>query len=112
MAKPDNKSYSRYAREAAALLGTLIHNARIEQGLTVAEAAERAGISRGLVYRVERGEPGSSLGTAFELAAIMGVRLFEADQATLSRHLATAREKMTLLPRYARPSAKEVKDDF
>jgi DNA-binding XRE family transcriptional regulator len=112
MAKPANKTYSRYAREAAELLGLLISNARIERGLTVAEAAERAGISRGLVYRIEKGDPGCSLGSAFELAAIMGVRLFEADQTTLTRHLAAAREKLALLPRYARPSAKEVKDDF
>lgn len=112
MAKPDNKSYSRYAREAAELLGTLIRNARVEQELTVADLAERAGISRGLVYRIEKGEPGSSLGTAFELAAIVGLHLFEADQATLGRHLAAAQEKAALLPRYARPSAKKVKDDF
>lgn len=112
MAKPDNKSYSRYAREAAELLGLLIRNARIEQGLTVAELAERAGMSRGLVYRVEKGEPSVSLGAAFELAAIMGLHLFEADPKRLTREVATARDKQLLLPRYARPSSKGVKDDF
>ncbi|MYH58781.1 MAG: transcriptional regulator, partial [Boseongicola sp. SB0675_bin_26] len=53
MAKPAHRSYSRYAREAAELLGLMIHNARIERNSTVADVAERAGISRGLVHRVE-----------------------------------------------------------
>lgn len=112
MPKPANKTYSRYAREAAGLLGLLIRNARIERRLAAEEVAERAGMSRGLVYRIEKGEPNVSLGAVFELAAIMGVRLFEADSTTLTRHLAAARDKLTLLPRYARPAAGGVKDDF
>lgn len=112
MAKPINKSYSRYAREAAELLGLLIRNARIERRLTVTELAERAGVSRGLVNRVEKGEPGCTLGTAFELAAIVGVRLFDAEPTTLTRHLAAAKDKLSLLPQYARPSTREAKDDF
>ena len=58
MAKPRTRPYSRYGRPAAELLGLLIHDARTERGLTVADAAERAGISRGLVHRVEKGEMG------------------------------------------------------
>ncbi|MEP2827769.1 helix-turn-helix transcriptional regulator [Parvibaculum sp.] len=112
MAKPATRSYSRYAREAAELLGLTIRNARIERGLTVAEVAERADISRGLVQRIEKGEPGSSIGAAFELAAIVGVRLFEAEPAMLTRHLAMTRDKLTLLPKAVRTGAKGVKDDF
>ena len=44
MAKPAHRSYSRYAREAAKLLGLMIHNARVERELTVADVAERAGV--------------------------------------------------------------------
>lgn len=65
MAKPTLKSYSRYADEAAELLGTAIRNARIERKLTIADVAERAGISRGLVTRIEKGEMGCSIGAAF-----------------------------------------------
>ena len=79
MAKPAHRSYSRYAREAAELLGLMIRSARIERGITVADVAERAGISRGLVHRIEKGEMGSSIGAAFEVAAIVGLRLFEAE---------------------------------
>jgi len=112
MAKTVNKSYSRYAREAAELLGLMIHNARIERGLTVAEVAERAGISRGLVHRVEKGEMGSSIGAAFEVAAIVGLRLFEAEPTTLTRNLSAERHKLTLLPKAVRPAATEIKDEF
>ena len=112
MAKPAHRSYSRYARQAAELLGLTIRSARIERGITVADVAERAGISRGLVRRVERGEVGSSIGAAFELAAIVGLRLFEAEPTTLTRHLSMERGKLILLPQSVRTGTKKVKDDF
>ncbi|GFO81336.1 MAG: transcriptional regulator [Methyloceanibacter sp.] len=112
MAKPANRSYSRYARDAAQLLGVMIHNARIEQALTVAELAERAGLSRGLVHRIENGDTGCSIGAVFELAAILGLRLFDAAPTTLTANLALMHDKLTLLPKAARPVAKTVKDDF
>lgn len=112
MAKPNTRPYSRYGLETAELLGLMIHNARTERGLTVTEAAERAGISRGLVHRIERGEMGCSIGAVFELAAIVGVSLFEAQPSTLPRHLAMARNKLTLLPKKVRKSTRVVKDDF
>ena len=55
MTKPANRSYSRYAQNAAELLGLMIRSARIERAITIAEIAERAGISRGLVHRIEIG---------------------------------------------------------
>lgn len=112
MAKPAHRSYSRYAREAAELLGLMIHNARIERGITVADVAERSGTSRGLVHRIERGEMGSSVGAAFEAAAIVGLRLFEAEPATLTRHLSMERHRLTLLPQSVRTATTNVKDDF
>ena len=112
MAKPAHRSYSRYAREAAELLGLMIRNARVERGLTVVDVAERAGLSRGLVHRIEKGEMGSAIGAAFEVAAIVGLRLFEAAPATLTRHLSMERGKFTLLPQSVRTGAAKVKDDF
>ena len=112
MVKPAHRSYSRYAREAAELLGLMIHNARIERGITVTDLAERAGISRGLAHRIEKGELGTSIGAAFEVAAIVGLRLFEAEPTTLTRHLSVERDKLTLLPQSARTATTTVKDDF
>ena len=112
MAKPAHRSYSHYAREAAELLGLTTRNARIERGMTVAEVAERAGISRGLVHRIEKGEMGSSIGAAFEVATIVGQRLFQAEPTTLTRHLSMERDKLTLLPQSVRSGTTKVKDDF
>lgn len=112
MAKPAQRSYSRYAREAAALVGLMVRSARIDRDLTVAEVAERAGVSRGLIHRIEKGDMGCSIGAVFEVAAIVGLRLFEADSTTLSRHLSMARDKLTLLPKAVRTGTRKVKDDF
>lgn len=112
MAKPNTRAYSRYALEATELLGLLIHDARIARGLTVAAVAEHAGLSRGLVGRIENGEMGCSIGAVFELAAIVGVPLFEAEPATLTRHLAAARGKLILLPKRVRKNTQAVTDDF
>lgn len=112
MGKPQTRSYSRYGREAAELLGHMIRNARVEREWTVAQLAERAGVSRGLVQRIEKGDMGCSIGAVFEVAALVGVRLFDAEPSTLTRELAMARDKMTLLPKSVRPSQKAVKDEF
>ena len=112
MSKPVTRAYTRYAEEAAELLGSLIRNARIENGMTVAELAERAGMSRGLVRRIEKGGMGCTLGAVFEVAAILGIELFEASPDTLTRYLGMARDKLTLLPKSVRQRGQVVKDDF
>ncbi|MEM7072005.1 MAG: helix-turn-helix transcriptional regulator [Pseudomonadota bacterium] len=112
MAKPDIRPYSRYAREAAKLLGSTIRDTRIQRKVTVAELAERVGISRGLVQRIEKGAMECSIGAVFELAAILGIALFDAEPATLNRYLGAAHEKLTLLPERVRRSTRPMKDDF
>lgn len=112
MVKPSSRTYSRYSRDAARLLGMMIRNARIERELTVEELAERAGVSRGLVYRAEEGDMGCAIGAVFELATIVGVPLFTADHSAMTVHLANAEKTLSLLPRAVHPSRKAVKDDF
>jgi len=55
---------------------------------------------------------GCSIGTAFELAAILGIRLFGSEPEIVARHLGVMREKLTLLPKSARKPRKAAKDDF
>lgn len=112
MVKPSSRAYSRPSQDAARLLGLMIRNARIERGWTIEELAERAGVSRGLVYRAEEGDMGCGIGSVFELATIVGVPLFSADQSTVGLHIANAEKTLSLLPRAVRPSKKVVKDDF
>lgn len=112
MAKPAMRPHSRYSQDAVLLLGQLIRRTRIERKLTAQELAERAGLSRGLVQRIEKGEPRCAIGAVFEAAAVVGVRLFDADQATLKSSIAANKAILTLLPKAVRTSRIEVKDDF
>jgi transcriptional regulator with XRE-family HTH domain len=112
MTKPAIRPYSRYSQEAVVLLGQLIRRARIEQKLTGGELAERAGVSRGLIQRIEKGDPGCAIGAVFEAAAIVGVRLFDADQAALSGAISANRATLALLPKAARASKVKARDDF
>ncbi len=85
---------------------------RLNKALTTADLAARAGISRALLQRIERRDPGCSIGAVFEVATICGVPLFFQDQRQLITHLARHREKMALLPKAVRVRMKGVKDDF
>jgi transcriptional regulator with XRE-family HTH domain len=112
MAKSITRTYSRYSRDAAALLGALIREARNERKLTAQELAERAGISRGLLQRIEKGNLKCEMGVVFEVATIVGVKLFDADESSLTKHLGQTREKLVLLPKSVRKKSKAVRDDF
>ena len=52
MTKP-TRPYSPTTRKAAELLGLMIRAARLERNMTAQELAERAGVSRPLLSRVE-----------------------------------------------------------
>ena len=112
MVKPVSRLYSQYSLNALELLGQLVREARVGKALTVADLAARAGISRALLARIERGDPGCSIGVVFEVATICGVPLFNLEQRQLTTHLAMHREKMALLPKAVRKRVKGVKDDF
>lgn len=112
MPEPITRTYSRYTQEAVSLLGALIRAARKERQLTAQELAERAGISRGLLQRIEKGNLKCEIGAVFEVATIVGVKLFDADEPTLTKNLRQTEDKLTLLPKRIKASKKVVRDDF
>lgn len=112
MPKSVTRTYSRYSRDATALLGALIREARIARKLTAQELADRTGISRGMLQRIEKGDPKCEIGAVFEAAAIVGIKLFDADGRNLRQHLYQAREMLALLPKTVRKKNKTVQDDF
>lgn len=109
---PNPRTYSPYTIEAARLLGAEIAQARRERRWSAQELAERIGVSRPTLAKIERGDPGVGLGLAFEAAALTGVPLFEADPARLSTSSARARDRLSLLPRRVRARGEAVSDDF
>ncbi|MEZ0605301.1 helix-turn-helix transcriptional regulator [Paraburkholderia sp. IW21] len=90
----------------------MIRRARLERKITAAQLAERAGLSRSLVQRIEKGDPSCSIGAAFEAAAVVGLRLFDATQSSLTSAIQANAEVLTLLPRAVRAPRIETKDDF
>lgn len=56
-------------------LGNTIRQLRQEHGLTIAEISERAGISRGMLSKIENGVTSPSLETLEQLANTLGVTL-------------------------------------
>ncbi len=112
MPKSITRTYSRYSRNATTLLGELIRAARKELKLTAQEVADRAGISRGLLQRIEKGDLKCEIGAAFEVATIVGIKLFDADEARLTTYLGQTRDKLALLPMSVRRKTRVVLDDF
>jgi transcriptional regulator with XRE-family HTH domain len=106
------QTYSRYALEALKLLGSSVRAARIERRMTTSELAERVGISRASLHRIERGDPRSSIGSVFEAATIVGVPLFEANPSRLAAELVRVEEKLALLPKLIRTPSVDVDDEF
>jgi transcriptional regulator with XRE-family HTH domain len=112
MPKSITRTYSRYSREAVTLLAGLIRSARKQRKLTTQEVAERAGISRGMLQRIEKGDLKCEVGAMFEVASIVGVKLFDADETTLTKHIRQTEEKLALLPKSVRKIKKALDDDF
>jgi transcriptional regulator with XRE-family HTH domain len=112
MSKVSARTYSRYSLEAISLLGNLIRAARKERKMTAQEVADRSGISRGLLRRIEKGDPKCELGATFEVATIVGVKLFDAEATTLTKHIRQTEDKLALLPKSVRKKVKVADDDF
>ncbi|MDD4947631.1 MAG: helix-turn-helix transcriptional regulator [Gallionella sp.] len=112
MTKPTDRPCSQYSLDALQLLGQLVREGRLAKALTATDLATRAGISRALLQRIEKGDPGCSIGAVFEVAAICGVALFESNERLLAVTLTRHSEKMALLPKSVRAGKREVNDDF
>jgi transcriptional regulator with XRE-family HTH domain len=112
MKKTVTRTYSAYSRDAVELIGKLIRLGRLERKLTAQDLADRTGISRGLLQRIEKGDLKCEIGVVFELATIVGVKLFDPVSPTLTSHIERTEDKLALLPKYVRKSKRDVDDDF
>jgi transcriptional regulator with XRE-family HTH domain len=104
------KSFTPATRESARLLGLRVRLGRLEKRWTIAELAQRVGVSERTIANVERGDLGVALGTALEAAVVVGVALFHPDDDRRRLESARVRDYLTLLPRTVRPGP--VDDDF
>lgn len=106
------RTYSKYTREAMSLLGKQIRLGRKQRRWSEHELAERAGIARATLQKIEKGDPGCAIGLVFEVATLVGVTLFEPDLPGLARQHERFNDKLALLPKAIRPAATGVNDEF
>jgi len=93
------KSTSRPAVDAVGVLGASIRACRLKRGWSVALLAQRVGVSKPTITKIERGDPSVSIGTVFEAALIVGVDLY-GDNRELAGSV--ARNELALLPQRGR----------
>ncbi len=94
------------------MLGEQIKLGRKQRKWSELNLADRAGISRATLQKVEKGEMSPAIGIVFELAALVGVNLFEQDKLSLSKHIEQTRDKLALLPKRIQVKTKAADDDF
>jgi len=106
------RAYSRYTREAATLLAKQIQLGRKRRKWTEHELAGRAGISRATLQKIEKSDLSVAIGLVFEVAALVGVALFDEERSSLATYIARTDDKLALLPRAVRKRRKSVDDEF
>ena len=112
MAKPAQRTYSRQNLEALELLAQMIRAGRIDRKMSAQEMANRAGVSRPLLRRIESADPGCAIGSVFEVATIAGVPLFGGEPDRLEIQRSALTEKLSLLPQRSRKPRRVIHDDF
>jgi transcriptional regulator with XRE-family HTH domain len=106
------RTYSKHAKDAAFLLGQHIKLGRKKRQWSEQNLAARAGISRATLQKIEAGEMSPSIGLVFEVAALVGVPLFEQDSRALATSIELTQSKIALLPKRIKNPTKAVDDDF
>jgi len=106
------RTYSRYSTEAAALLGKQIKLGRKQRKWTEHDLADRAGMSRATLQKIEKGDLTCAIGLVFEVAALVGVKLFDTESTSLAMHIERTNDKIALLPKAIHKSKKVIDDDF
>lgn len=94
------------------MLGRRIALGRKARRMTATDFAERVGISRTTLHKIEQGDLRCEIGTVFEAAVLAEVVLFDEDTHGLALMIESANDKLALLPQSIRVSRTKVDDDF
>jgi len=112
MAKKNNRTLSRYTNEAIKLLSRHIKAERLKRCITAQELTERAGISRGLLRRIENGDPACGIGVVFEVATLLGLKFFDSNYESLLNKNKNLDDTLMLLPSRVKIPNVDIDDDF
>ena len=106
------RTYARYTFDGVNLLGKMIRHGRKQRRMTEVELAERLGIARSTLQRLEKGDPRVEIGIMFEAAALVGVKLFDSDERGITALSARMDDRIAVLPKHVYKSRKKVIDEF
>ena len=106
------RRYLNSTTDAVRVLGLQLAAARRAQRRTSTEIAERAGMTRVTLSRIERGDPDAAIGLYFEVAMILSVPLFGAESSELADLAARGERDLALLPQRIRVRKVTVNDNF
>lgn len=107
------KALLQHSKDAVFLLAQNIKLERKRRKMSETDLADRAGIARSTLQRIEKGDPSVEIGTVFNVAHIAGVQLFGTESEFTSL-LSRTEDKLALLPKRIRndQTDKDVYDDF
>jgi len=94
------------------LLGKMIRHGRKQRQMTEHELADRLGIARSTLQRVEKGDPKVEIGIMFEAAAIVGVKLFDSNDRGINALSERFDDRLAVLPKHIHKAEKKVVDEF
>lgn len=106
------QNYARYTLAAVSLLGSLVRLERTNRQMTAQDFADRLGIDRGTLKRLEEGDPKVELGLAFEACALLAIPLFDEDIRGVTLRADEALKRIALLPKKVRARKVSVDNDF
>lgn len=106
------RTYARYTTAGIALLGKLVRYGRKQRRMPEKELAERLGIARSTLQRLEKGDPKVEIGIAFEAATLVGVKLFDSDEKGIQRLSGRMDDRIAVLPKHVGKAGKRVVDEF
>jgi len=78
------RGYTNQTRDVARALGSQVAAARRKRRWSAARVAEQVGIDLKTLRKVERGDPSVALGTALDVAVLVGVPLFSSSPSELA----------------------------
>lgn len=103
---------SRAAMDVINNLSALIKLARKERKITQIELAERVGVSRATLQKVESGNPSIAIQTYFEAAIIVGVPLMGSNKEDIQNLSMLLSYISPLVPETIRGKQIDLDDDF
>ena len=106
------RTYSYLTRNAMELLSKQIRLGRKRHKMSESELADRCGMSRSTLQRIERGDLSAEIGLVFEAATVVGIPLFDIQQLDISSQINVTGDMIKLISKSHRGTSDRYENDF